>query len=312
MNDNKLYLVIGANGFVGSHVVDALAEQPGVSVRAFDRFSRDIQYKPNGHVEKYAGDVFSESDLSDALKGVYRVIHCFSATTPFTAEKNPHKDIDQNISNSVKIFQLCVENGVDRIGFISSGGAVYGLSAEAGEVSEETAPRPVSPYGIGKLTIENYLDYFKRVFGVSHTIYRLTNPYGPRQKEHTAQGVIPVFIDKILNNETITIFGDGSMSRDYIYIEDAAEMIARSFVATPKYDIYNIGSGQQTNLNQLVAYIEEATGKKADIVYEDSPKTFLHRTPVSVDRFVEEFDHTTRVGLQDGITKTVSQKIAKN
>ena len=305
---NKTYLILGANGFIGSHLVDSFARQDGVTVRAFDRFSNEPQFHDQQNVEVCKGDIFNEDDIQRALEGVDYVIHSFSATTPFTSDNNPFLDITDNVENSVKLFELCTKAGVKKIGFISSGGAVYGTAAEKGIVSESDAPFPVSPYGIGKLAIEHYLEYFKRKNGLDYIVYRLTNPYGPRQLMKKSQGVIPAFIHNIEQDEPITVYGDGTTTRDFIYIEDATKMIVDSFEKPNRHSVYNIGSGRETSLNQILDSLKVLIDHKdIEINYTDAPKTFLSKTQVSTDRYDNEFGKPVLTDLHEGLRKTIAE-----
>jgi UDP-glucose 4-epimerase len=297
-------LVIGANGFVGSHLVDELVDA-GYSVRAFDRFSSPARFETSDMVETFAADIFDDLAIHNALDGIDYVFHSFSATTPFASDTDPYGDITLNMLRNVQIFEQCVEAKVKKVMFMSSGGAVYGSLSEHKEATEMDAPIPVSPYGIGKLGTEYYLAYFNRKYGMKSISYRLTNPYGPRQPSHSNQGVIPIFIGKIKAGEDLTVYGDGTGSRDYIYIRDATKMIVESFI-NAEHHTYNIGSGQQTNLNEIIESIEAATGLTAKVSHVDAPKTFLQNSQVSIDRFNNEFGQTPNTTLKDGLLKTIS------
>lgn len=296
-------LVIGGNGFVGSHLVDELIGA-GYSVRVFDRFGGPVRFEENERIEIFTGDIFDDQAVHRALKGVDYVFHSFSATTPFASDSDPYGDITLNILRNVQIFEQCVAANVKKVMFMSSGGAVYGSLSEHKEASEMDAPIPVSPYGIGKLGTEYYLAYFNRKYGMKSISYRLTNPYGPRQPSNSNQGVVPIFINKILAGEELTVYGDGTGSRDYIYIRDATKMIVESF-AKAEHHTYNIGSGHQTNLNEIIEAIELATGLNAKVSHVESPKTFLQNARVSIKRFNEEFGSLEVTPLSEGLKKTI-------
>jgi UDP-glucose 4-epimerase len=305
MSKPILCLVIGANGFVGSHLVDELAEA-GYRVRAFDRFSKGSRFNEHKSVEIIAGDIFDDIAVLGALQDVDYVFHSFSATTPFLSDTDPYSDITMNLLRNVQLFEKCVEAKIKKIMFMSSGGAVYGSVAEHTKATENDMPLPVSPYGIGKLGAEYYLEYFNRKYGLNHVSYRLTNPYGPRQLSNNNQGVIPTFVNKITENQEIQIYGDGTSSRDYIYIRDATKMMVDSFMKDTGNTIYNIGSGQQTSINQIVKAIESAMNVKAQVTYKEAPKTFLQKTELSIQRFIDDFGMPDLMSFEDGVAKTLT------
>jgi UDP-glucose 4-epimerase len=303
--NNKKCLVLGANGFIGSHLVDTLARE-GYKVVAFDRFSHPSQFLKNENIMIVRGDVSEPSDVIAALNSVDTVFHCYSATTPYSSDIDPYSDITENLLGSVKIFELCVKQDVKKIVYISSGGAIYGSSAEKENGAKETdLPLPVSPYGICKLATERYLDYFSKKYGIKTISYRTSNPYGPRQITKHNQGVVPRFIEHIKERKPIMIYGDGSSSRDYIYIEDAANFIVSSFnIATQQ--TYNIGSGKQTSLKDLIKALEIVCGETAQVEYLPEPKTFSRMTQLDTTRFIEEFGKSTETSLEEGLSKTAS------
>lgn len=299
------YLILGANGFVGRHVVDELAKDSEVKIKALDRYNKPPQFNGSENIEIVKADIFNESDIAAALSDVDVLVHCFSATTPYTSDINPHLDMTDNVINSIKIFEMCVDLEIQKIVFVSSGGAVYGTTNEIGEVDELSVPRPVSPYGIGKLTIEHYLDYFKRKSGMEYTVFRLTNPYGPGQQLNHNQGVIPAFIDCFKKRQDVTIYGDGTMSRDYVFIRDAASMMVQSIKTRCKHNTYNIGSGKQTSLLEIVDALQNIFGEKIGIEHKDTPKTFLKKTPVSIKRYEDEFGPHSLTKLRSGLIETI-------
>jgi len=297
-------LVLGANGFIGSHLVDSLASV-GHSVRAFDRFSSGkTQFAESPNVEKIAGDYLNRADIEAALIGVEYVFHFISTTTPATAENDPAIDIETNIRMSVELFKLCVKANVKKVLFASSGGAIYGEAQVSATHSEQDPTLPVSPYAIGKLTIENYLRYFRKKFDLDYTVYRIANPYGERQPLGRRQGVIPIFLEQVLNDKEVVIYGDGTMIRDYIYVKDVAQMITRSFDRQQIYNVYNIGSGQGNTINEIVGCIETVVGKAVKTRHEAMPVTYVDRVVLNVRRFEDEFNLRAETTLLEGIRAT--------
>lgn len=305
MSTQDKCLVIGANGFIGSHLVDELAES-GHRVRAFDHFSRPRIFKSSPSVEILKGDFFEDVVVTEALKDIDYAFHAFSATTPFSSDSDPYSDISVNLMRNVQLFEKAVEAGVKKVIFISTGGAIYGHLAEEKVATELDAPTPVSPYGIVKLASEHYLAYFERKYGLDYRVYRITNPYGPRQITKNNQGVVPAFIDKLKHGEKIIVIGDGSSTRDYIYIKDVARLLADTFSKDSRFNTYNLGSGQQVSVNAIIETLEDIIGQKALVDYVEAPKTFLKQSRVSVERFKNEFGLDSLTPFKEGLEKTVN------
>lgn len=295
-------LVIGGNGFLGSHLVDTLAAA-GHAVTAFDRFSNETQNFTSFNVIPLAGDFLDKSHLAQAVVGQEFVFHFLSVTTPATAESDPTLDIRTNLVQTVDLFKACSEAGVRRVFFASSGGAVYG--AHKDEASTEMDPTwPVSPYGIVKLAIENYLRYFKVTRGLEHTIFRISNPYGPRQGPTKAQGLIPVVLNRIAQGLPITRFGDGTMIRDFVYVDDLMRMIRMALDERAPHDVYNLGHGEGHSVNEILESVRRVTGRDFEIIEKPSPPTFIQRSVLDISRFNDDFGPICYTDLDDGIRST--------
>lgn len=295
-------LVLGANGFIGSHLVDALVVA-GHNVRAFDRFGDSKpRFNESQNIELRKGDFLNRGDLEKAVKDMEYVFHFISTTTPATAENDPLIDVDTNIKMSINLFQECSKQGVKKVIFASTGGAIYGSTS--GEPIPETAlPQPISPYAIGKLTIEHYLRYFQKKFGLDSLVFRISNPYGERHALNAKQGVINIFLEQIASGQPITVLGDGKMVRDYIYVTDVAQMITDSFESA-KDQVYNLGSGHGRSINDLVETIEQIANKPVQKLHKDNPATFINKVILNTDRFQSEFNASPTVELEEGIKRT--------
>lgn len=307
-------LVLGANGFIGSHLVDSLVAA-GHSVRAFDRFSsREPQFNSSNRIEIITGDYLNASDLEHSLEGIEYVFHFISTTTPASADNDPSIDINTNIRMSVELFKLCVQAKIKKVIFASTGGSIYG-DADATSFKETEVPYPVSPYAIGKLTIEHYLRYFRVKHGLDSVCLRLSNPYGERQPFNRKQGVIPIFLERIARDLPLTVFGDGSMVRDYIHVRDLTDTVTAIFEKKTKYDTYNVGSGIGTDINQLIEVACKVSGKTPTIDRKEAPSTFVRKVILDTTRFRDEFGQpVTTTSLEDGMRATykyITQIISK-
>lgn len=296
-------LVVGANGFLGSHLVDALVSA-GHTVRAFDRFSGDG--KPafdSSSVELVAGEFLSRTDLESAVDGQELVFHFLSTTTPATAETDPTLDVRTNVVQSIELLESCVQAGVEHFYFASTGGAIYGMQGKP-TYAETDRALPVSPYGIGKLTIEHYLRYFNRMHGMASTVLRISNPYGPRQHPSKPQGIIPIALRKIHQGQNVVQFGDGTMVRDYVYVTDAVRMITRIVEAGGAHDLYNIGHGTGTSVTEIFEVLREVTGSHFGITQVEAPPTFVDRVVLDISRFAAQFGDFEFTSLRDGVEQT--------
>ena len=295
-------LVVGGNGFVGSHLVDELVAQ-GYEVSVLDRFSVGVAYFQSENVERHIGDFLNVADLAAALEGIDYLFHYLSTTTPATAEDDPMLDIRTNVVGSVELFREASRAGVKRIYFASTGGAIYGDQG-LGAYAESVAPAPTSPYAIGKLAIEGYLRYFESMHGIETVSFRISNPYGPRQKPTKRQGVIPIFLREVMAGRPITVYGDGSMVRDYVYVGDAAKMMAQTVDSNLTHSVLNIGSGVGYTIDEVIRTIADVTAEQIDIRYVDSHPTFVNSVVLDTSRYSREVGPVTTVKLDEGIAKT--------
>jgi UDP-glucose 4-epimerase len=300
-------VIFGANGFIGQKLTTNLAGS-GEEIVAFDRFSSyqrgaNHPFDTSQNIKMVIGDFFNRSDVETALENADYVFHLVSATNPAASNNDPFIDIDTNIKSSIELFDLCTKNKVKKVIFLSSGGTVYG-DLNSDRIDELALPQPRSPYGIGKLTIEHYLRYFKYVANLDYMIYRVANPYGPGQNIHGKQGVIPIFMNQFLTGQPVTVYGDGSMVRDYLYIDDLINMIVGSYKSDNKYSEYNLGSGKGVSVADILLAIEKFSGRSVKQNHLPAPSTFVHRIVMNIDRFVDEFGINPEINLEEGINRT--------
>lgn len=293
---------MGGNGFLGSHLVDQLVAE-GHQVTAFDRFGRTpIAFDAEG-VSIVPGDFLRVSDVADVVRGHDIVFHFVSMTDPASAERDPLMDVRTNLVAGIELFRACADAGVVRVVFASTGGAIYG--DQDLDVFDETAPtRPISPYAIGKLALEGYLRYFSRMAGLRSVVVRISNPYGPRQDPSKRQGVIPIFLNALAHNQPLTVYGDGTMIRDYIYVQDAVAMVVAVGTGQPRHDIYNIGSGVGISVNELVGTIASVTEQAPVVDRRPQPPSFVDHVVLDISRFDWEFGSSPAMSLQDGVLQT--------
>lgn len=306
MNSMGRCLVLGGGGFLGSTIVDRLLAE-GCFVRVFERprvapfraFHRD---EP---VEWVTGDLVSAHDVGAAMEGIDTVIHLVSTTLPKGSNDDPVYDVQSNLVGSLQILNLMVKGGVSKLIFVSSGGTVYGPPQRL-PIDETHPTDPQVSYGITKLAIEKYISLYRRMHGLSTCVLRLSNPYGERQRVETAQGAVAVFLHRALRGEPIEIWGDGSVTRDYVYVRDVAD----AFIAAVRYRgdgaVFNIGSGRGTSLNELLAIMEATLGRPIERRYLPGRPFDVKANVLDGTLAARELGWTARTSIEDGIARTAA------
>lgn len=300
-------VVIGANGFIGSHLVDSLVAD-GLDVTAFDRFSSVEPTFATDQVRLLQGEFLSRSDLEEAVRGQDYVFHFLSTTSPATAEADPTLDIRTNVAQSVELLESSVEAGVQHFYYASTGGAIYGPQDKL-EYAETDRALPISPYGIGKLSVEHYLHYFRAKHGLNSTALRISNPYGTRQKANKKQGLIPIALRQIFLGLPITRLGNGSMVRDYVYVEDLVRMVTSMVGVDTDFDLYNLGSGQGHSVNAIIESLRRVTDIDFEVIERIAPPTFVDRVVLNTARYRAEFESGSLTTLDDGVRLTYAEMV---
>ena len=297
-------LVLGGGGFIGSAIVDRLLVA-GHSVRVFER-PRVAPYRvfaPTEQIEWTTGDLLSTSDVNEALADVDTVFHLVSTTLPKGSNDDPVYDVQSNLIGTLQILNLMVQRKTARIVFISSGGTVYG-SPNYLPIDEQHPTNPQVSYGITKLAIEKYILLFERLHGIKAVILRLSNPYGERQRVETAQGAVAVFLQRALRRQALEIWGDGSVTRDYVYIGDVAEAFLRAAEYQGPLSIFNIGSGQGTSLNDLLTKLEAVLGNDIERAYLPGRPFDVKLNVLDTRLAQQELAWSPRVTMDEGLART--------
>ena len=286
----KKVLVTGGAGFIGSHVADRLVEE-GCRVHVMDDLSGG--YREN--VPEAA--TFHDLDIRSAEAAELFEEHRFAALCHLAAQMDvrrsvadPQFDADVNVLGFLNLLEAGRQNGLEKVAFASTGGAIYGEpdpEVNGGGPQPETHPTlPMSPYGITKLVSEHYLRFYNQTHGLDYAALRFGNVYGPRQNPHGEAGVVAIFAQRLLRGQDVTINGEGKQTRDYVFVGD----VVRAFVAALAADqsgVYNVGTGVETDVNELFRHINEHSGAGADEVHGPAK-------PGEQERSVLDYSHTQR------------------
>ncbi len=293
-------LVIGGSGFIGSHLVDALLAARH-RVRVFDRAPERFRATPAG-VQFVQGEFGDTAALAEALADADCVFHLISTTVPATSNLDPVADIQGNLINTVRLLDLMRAAAVRRLVYLSSGGTVYGIP-ESDPVPESHPLRPISSYGVVKVAVENYLRMEQHLHGLRPIVLRASNPYGPRQGHGGVQGVIGTYLRKIKEGEPIQLWGDGSIVRDFIHVEDLAALCLQAGQSDVT-GIYNAGSGEGHSIAQIIDLIGAVVG--APVVPDRKPgRGFdVPRVVLDVSAAQRDLGWQPQRELGDGLAET--------
>ena len=238
------------------------------------------------------------------LKDQEVVYHLVSTTIPTTSNQHIPEELNSNVIFSSLLFEACVRCNVKKVIFISSGGTVYGRETVC-PIPEQVETKPISSYGLQKIMIEKLLELYNYMYGLDYRIVRLSNPYGPYQRPNGMLGAVTTFTYKALMNQKIEVYGDGSVVRDYIYIDDAIMGIIK--IASrddDQYKTYNLGSGQGTSVNDVIRTIKEALNINLQVQYTKSRKVDVPINYLDISRYESIHGKLNLVDLRTGIKKT--------
>lgn len=299
--------VFGGGGFIGSAICDLLLQE-GHSVRIFERPKvRPYRtFAAHEKVEWMEGDMLSEADLKKSLQGMDAVLHLVSTTLPKNSNDDPIYDVESNLVGSLRLLEAMVTQKVGKIIFISSGGTVYG-PPEYLPVDEKHPTNPTVSYGITKLAIEKYLRLYRDLHGIRPVMLRVSNPFGAMQRVESAQGAVTAFIHKALRNEKIEIWGDGSVTRDYLHVGDVAQAFVNALEYQGDEVIFNVSSGRGTTLNELVDIIGKGVGRKLDKIYLPGRAFDIPSNILCNNLAAKELQWAPELSLERGITLTIQE-----
>ena len=301
---NKI-LIVGGMGFIGIHLTCQLLIEENNYITIFGRKVNGYPefLTKNERIQIVIGD-FCEIKCFDTLVAEHKLVfHLISTTVPASSNKSISDELVQNIQGTTLLLEACVRQQVQRVCFVSSGGAIYGVSGSMS--NEDDAQQPITTYGIQKLTIEKLLYLYYYQYGLDYRIVRIANPYGPYQRTDGLQGIISTFINRALNGKSLIVYGDGTVVRDYIYVEDAVTALLNVMNDKACYKLYNIGSGKGITINQLIQQIQKIIDFPISIEYKAGRKVDVPLNILNVRRYEKEFGKIATTDLVTGIKKTV-------
>jgi len=297
-------LVTGGAGFIGSNLVDALIKR-GHEVAVIDDLSTGSEKNLNSSAKFFKIDISNGAEVERVFEEFVPkiVFHLAAQASVIVSSEDPSRDVEVNVIGTINLLESCEKHKVEKFIFSSTGGAIYGDDAPR-PTTEEDEERPISPYGMDKLSAERYIAFFAKRANMTAVCLRYANVYGPRQNSKGEAGVVAIFTDKMLKGETVTVYGDGSHTRDYVFVGDVVEANLKA-LDFEKNATYNIGTGEETSVNQIVELIKQKIGSTSEIVNAPYKADEQAASCLDAQKARLELDWTPTVSLEQGIQKTV-------
>lgn len=302
------YLLLGGAGFIGTNLAIRLTGIPNNKVTIVDadeKYFEHIEKMDLHNVSFRLARYNPETDFDDLVQGQETVFHLWSATIPGNSNNDIAKEIEMDVISTARLLEAAFRQDIKKVVFMSSGGTVYGKKGKH-LIREDMVTYPISSYGIQKTTIEKLLYLYRYQKGLDYRVIRLSNPYGPYQRPDGRLGVVTTFVYKALNNEPIKVYGDGSVVRDFIYIDDAIDGILRISDGVSEYRTFNLGSGVGTSINEIIELVKEEVNSNLKVEYIAGRSADVPVNYLDMARFKEEFGDIHPRCLRQGIRDTAT------
>ncbi|SFM65342.1 NAD-dependent epimerase/dehydratase family protein [Thermodesulforhabdus norvegica] len=301
-------LVTGGAGFIGSHIVDGEVAR-GSEVVVVDNLSTGKKENLGSDVPFYCVDICNRDEIFRVFREFRPevVSHQAAQASVSISVKDPYGDAMVNVMGTLNVLEACREFGVKHFVFASTGGAIYGEVPENSKASEEWTLNPKSPYAVAKASVEHYLRVYRHNYGLSYTILRYANVYGPRQDPYGEAGVVAIFCERILRGLEVTVYarrsvGDEGCIRDYVYVGDVEK--AHSLAVRGRLlGVFNVSTGKGTTTRRLLELISSIAGKKPGVLFAPPRPGDLEVSILDNSKISSYVDGWTE--LEDGIRKTV-------
>ena len=297
-------LVTGGAGFIGSHLVRAILAR-GDNVRVLDDYSSGSKANLDGvDVELVVEDIRNEATVKRAVEGVDTVFHLAAFVSVPASMEDPTKCYDTNVMGSLNILRAAQEAGVHRV-VLASSAAVYGERDEI--VLENDTPLPVSPYAVSKLSMEHLAQMYTRAYGLETVCLRFFNVFGPCQSPDSPYAAaIPRFTQDLINKNQVTIYGDGSQTRDFVFVEDVVQGILKvSDVEEVAGTVFNISGGKSISIIELVDILHRFFPEAKEPTYGPARDGDIRFSQADITSAIEALEYRPNVAVEEGLRRTV-------
>lgn len=296
-------LFLGGAGFIGSNLIKSILHRGcnNVDIFVLEPSFSNVSRLEGLNVQIFRGEL-SDIDFIRTIietKKIEIVVHLVATLIPGSAYDDYKREYQNVIFPTIELMQICAQRQVKFV-YFSSGGTVYGNRAELKPFVETDAMAPISYYGWSKQMMENSIHYVHRTTGLKYLILRPSNPYGHGQNIHARQGLIAVALGKILAGESITVWGDGSNIRDYIYIDDLAEAVVQLLEKDVYNTTVNIGSGEGASINDIIHILRDVVDEEVKVDYKPARSVDVSHMILDTTR-LKSYINMEFTPLKDGI-----------
>ena len=303
MTESTKVLVTGGAGFIGSHLVTGLLDN-GYSVAVVDNLSSG-QLRNLDHRATFYHAPINDQRIKQIIQreGPEIIFHLAAQSSVRQSTLDPVTDADSNVLGTIRLLDAAASEGVEKIVFSSTGGAIYG-NPDTVPCDEDAPVNPLTPYALSKYVSELYLELFYRTYGLQYTILRYANVYGPGQDPNGEAGVIAIFAGLMLRGRSPNIYGDGEQERDFVYVSDVVEA---NLAAMYRGDgrIYNIGAGEPVTINRIYSLLQECTEFRQEPVYRPRRAGDVLKIALDYSRATGELGWEPKTPLEEGLRHSV-------
>ena len=303
-------LVLGGSGFIGSNLcrgllasgarVRALARNPPVNITGENSWQNRVEW---------LGGNFSDGELvRRALADIDVAFHLISTTLPATSNADARLDLSSNVLPTLQLLEAAKTSGLRKLIYVSSGGAIYGIPEQV-PISEAHPTNPICAYGVHKLAIEKYLHLFHYLWKLEYGVLRISNPYGIDQPVNRPQGVVASFLHKLIRGEPLEVWGDGSVVRDYVHINDVIDACLLMIDHCGPARVFNIGTGEGHSLLDLIQIIERLNGAPVTVGFRKSRPVDVPVNVLDISRARAELGWRPTTQIRAGIRQMFEQSV---
>lgn len=299
------YLILGGCGFIGRHLVEEILKNDKDANITIVDVIEDEHFKKLSNITQIKKSFSQILDFDNLVLHTDIIYHLISTTTPSDFTDKIKQDFDDTIIPTINLLEAISKHQDKKLIFVSSGGTVYG-ACESLPIKEAEKLNPICTYAVQKVVIEKYIEAYAHLYNIKYIICRLANPYGIGQNLQKKQGIIPIFINKILNKEVLQVWGDGEAIRDYIFIDDAVNALFHLGQYKGKKHIFNVGSGIGYSINQIIELIvKELEIQKPVTEYLPERMCDVKKNILDISKIEREVGWKPKITIEKGIKEIV-------